>query len=781
MDNQMDVVAQAAQNFRDLTMKNSLAPQMPTMNSMPHPPNAQGGQFPNNINQSVPQEAEPTVPIIELLKNLPQKEEEVSLDTLKKAEVTKIMESFNRGKKVANNHYTSVVQPKLIEREHIYDADKLHYKKKFPRLSEYSEWCSKDVKTTIDWILPSLIEVFTGAENPVSIAGVNVEDDEGASKVQQLLKYQLERKNQYFTLLISVLTSALKVNLGVVKVSWHREEDRKKVQMLIEGNELETINQLFVAAQEGQLDNLEIEALEEAPDLIKCEFDVVKLIENYPKIEYMSPSELRFTPEEADIRECKFVAHRKIVTGDYLMRKEKDGVFKNVKKAIEKVGNVTYTAYDDYAKQDELTNRSQLSDSDTASKQVELYEAYLRVDYNNDGIYEDLIVHAVGDVPVRIAENKYGRPPFFTCSACFDPHEVFGKESFADNLEQMQDLKTALIRQVIINVAKNNQPQMFVNESAVDMDALLSGEEFIPVNGVLSDSIFIPQSLPISNLTMSIVDYAQGEIEAQSGTNRYSQGITADNMNRTATGVSAIMGAAEKKVKLLTQQISENFLIPLFKFLIQLNKKFMDSKQIVRLMNENFVITRDDLDVEFDLIVSTGEGAGTKEAQINYLMILINQLYPQLANMGLVTERSWYQVTKTLLEKMGIRAVGQYILDPAGQEYQQRQAQQAQAQQAQAQQEAQQAASILNLQRKIAEEEIVAGVMKTAISSSTPKVSTKLETLSPFDQAQLLADRRRVLEEVLRVGGEMVAQAGQGQNQPLQGQPPTQAIPLGQG
>ena len=778
---QFDVVGQAAKNFDELTMKNSLMPQMPTMNSMPHPQNAQAPQFPMNLNQGVPQQAMPVPPIIELLKNLPDKEEEVSLDTLKKNEIKKIMESFDRGKKIANNHYTSHIQPKLVEREHIYDADKAHYKQKFPILSESSEWCSKDVKTTIDWILPSLIEVFTGAENPVSIAGVNVEDDEGANKVQQLLKYQLERKNQYFTLLISVLTSALKVNLGVVKVSWHREEDRKKVQMLLEGNELETVNQLFLAAQSGELDNLALEALEEAPDLVKCEFDVIKLIENYPKIEYMSPSELRFTPEEADLRECKFVAHRKIVNGDYLMRKEKDGIFKNVKKAIEKAGNTTYTSYDDKTKQLDLVNRNQLSDSDDASKQVELYEAYLRVDYNNDGIYEDLIIHAVDDVPLRISENKYGRPPFFTCAACFDPHEVFGKESFADNLEQLQDLKTAVIRQVIINTAKNNAPRQFIDERTVDMDALLAGDEFVPVNGDLSASIFSPPPLPISPLTMNLVEYAQGEIEAQSGTNRYSQGITADNMNRTATGVSAIMGAAEKKIKLLTQQISENFLIPLFKFLIQLNKKFMDSRQVVRLMNENFVVTRDDLDVDFDLIVSTGEGVGTKEAQINYLMILINQLYPQLAQLGLVTERSWYQVTKTLLEKMGLRAVGQYVLDPSGTEFQTRQQQAQLAQAQQAQMESQKATELLNLQKQIAEEEIMAGVVKTAVSSAMPKVSTKLETLSPFEQAALMADRRKMLEDILRVGGEMVVRSTQGQDQQLQGQQTAQAVPAGQG
>lgn len=771
--NQFDVVGQAARNYDDLT-NNLLVPQPPTMNSMPHPPDAVGMGIPMPQTQKI----EPP-PIMEFLKNLPDKEPEVSLDTLKKSEIKKIMESFDRGKKAANEHFTNKVQPKLLERERIYDADKHHYKHKFPVLSESSEWCSKDVKTTIDWIIPSIIEVFTGAECPVSIAGVNVEDDEGASKVQQLLKYQLERKNQYFTLLIGVITSALKVNMGVVKVSWHREEDRKRKQFLFQGDDIQSVALLFEAAQNGEIDAIEMKPLEEAPDLVKCEFDEIKLLENYPKIEYMAPAELRFSPEEADLKGCKFVAHRKLVNGDYLMRKEQEGVFKNVDKAIKNAGDVSFTSWDDKNRQISIDQRRQLSDNDKASKVIELYEAYIRVDYNNDGIYEDLIVHAVGDVPIRIAENKYGRPPFFVCSACYDPHEVFGKESFADNLEQLQDLKTALIRQLIINVAKNNSPRQFIDTTRVDMDALLAEEEYVPVNGALSDSVYSPPTLPISNMTMELVQYAQNEIESQTGTNRYSQGLTADNMNKTATGVSAIMGAAEKKVKLLTQQISENFLIPLFKFLIRLNQKFMDSKQVVRLMNENFVVTRKDLDVDYDLIVSTGEGAGIKEAQINYLMILINQLYPQLAQLGLVTERSWYQVTKTLLEKMGIRAVGQYILDPAGQEFQQRQAA---AQQAQAQAqalEAQKATELLDKQEQIANREIYAGVVKSALSRGLPSISVKPENLPPLELARVMADRAKVLEDILRVGGEMIAKANNQPSQPIQGQPPTQGIPMG--
>ena len=96
-----------------------------------------------------------------------EKEEEVSLKTLKKNEVDKIMRAFQRGKDVATSYFDGTIRPKLEERRDMYLASKEHYREKFPRLSETSEFCSRDIKTTIKWMLPSLEEPFLGTDDPV--------------------------------------------------------------------------------------------------------------------------------------------------------------------------------------------------------------------------------------------------------------------------------------------------------------------------------------------------------------------------------------------------------------------------------------------------------------------------------------------------------------------------------------------------------------------------------------------------------------------------------------
>ena len=651
----------------------------------------------------------------------------ISLQSLPKEAIDKIMTAYRQGRDAADNYYKSKIEPALIRRLDVYRADKELYKQKFPRLSELNNWVSRDVKTTIDWIMPSLLEAFTGSDDPVDIVGVNVNDDDNARKIQQLVSYFVTRRNNYFLFMYNLLRDGLEVNMGVAKVYWQREEERQTQEVLADAPMMQ---QLLQAAQMGQVEIYSAEPVTPIGDLLHVVYDEVRVKVNQPILENMSPSELRFTHEARDLHEAKFVAQRKVVYGDYLKRMEAQGVYANVDAAMREAsaGKTQRTQFEIRHNEsaDELTNK--LSDGDDASKEFELYEAYLRVDYNNDGIYENIIVHAVGDTPLKIQDNAFEVPPFFIFAPETDAYAIFGEDSISDTLEQLQDLKTALIRQMIIAVAKNNAPQKFVDESNVDMDALYEGMEYVPVkNGVApQQAMFQPPPIQMDGSAMSLVQYAQNEIESQSGSTRYNQGLDSSSLNHTATGIAAIMGASDKKTKLIARLAAETVWIPMVKFLILLCQKFVDDGQIVRLSDQNMTIRREELSVDYDLIVNVGRGASTKEAQIQYLMVLISQLYPKLEMIGVVNASSWYNIAKELLEAMGIRSTEKYLLDPAGQEFQQAQQAQQQAQQeAQAKEEA-----ILQAQLALKEADVRAKTMA--------KLSARFDDLPIDAQVQAL-------------------------------------------
>lgn len=614
-----------------------------------------------------------------------EKDEEVSLDTLKKKEIDKIMRAFERGKDVATDYFDGTIRPKLQERKQMYLATKEHYRNKFPRLSETSEFCSRDIKTTIKWMLPSLEEPFLGTDDPVDIRAVNIDDDPKAKKVQQLLKYQLQRKNAYPTFIESAWKDALKYNWCVAKVWWRREEDRKRYKQMVSDQNTDFVALLMQEEQAGNAEIIDVKPLKEAPDIFVVTFDRITVTANYPVVQYMSPDELRYTPDGRNIQDAKFIAHRKIVNGDYLKQKEAEGIYKNVDKAMadyeKDSGNVLPDELQVESNRELETIGARLSDDDLASKQFELYECYLHVDYNNDGRFENIIVHAIGTTPIRIAKNEMEMAPFFHFAPEADPINAFNEqEGFTDDLEQQQDIKTAVFRQVITNVAKNNSPQTFVNNN-VDIDALINNDEIVVCDTTENPAtqVYANGQLPISQLAMDVIQYAQNEIEAQSGSTRYSQGLDSNSLNKTATGITAILGQAEKRMKQMSRMFAENFIVPIFKYIILLDQRYMDQEQIIRLTNENIVITKDELNIDYDLIINVGLGPGTKEAQIQYLMVMINQIYPLLAQAGLITPKSWYNIISELLEKMGIRNVQNYMLDPDSEEAQMLQQQQQQA------------------------------------------------------------------------------------------------------
>jgi hypothetical protein len=248
----------------------------------------------------------------------------------------------------------------------------------------------------------------------------------------------------------------------------------------------------------------------------------------------------------------------------------------------------------------------------------------------------------------------------------------------------------------------------------------MAGDEIIPTQGDPTTKVFVPPSLPLSSISMEVVNYAQTEIEARSGSTRYNQGLDSNALNKTATGITAILGQAEKRNKMVARTIAEKFFIPIYRFLILLNQKYLEDEQMVRLTNENVSIRRDDIEIDYDLIINVGQGAGTREAQIQYLMLVLQQIYPQLSPIGIVNPKSYYNLVGKLLETLGLRDVAQYLLDPASPE-------------------AQQAAKTAAEAQAAAQAEAIENSIRLAMAkSSVPRITVPITEFPPDVQQQYI-------------------------------------------
>ena len=65
--------------------------------------------------------------------------------------------------------------------------------------------------------------------------------------------------------------------------------------------------------------------------------------------------------------------------------------------------------------------------------------------------------------------------------------------------------------------------------------------------------------------------------------------------------------------------------------MISLNQQFITDKVVIRLFNKPLIVTPDQLDGSFDLMVNVGIGAGLKELQQSQMLNLLNILEPGFA------------------------------------------------------------------------------------------------------------------------------------------------------
>jgi putative portal protein len=560
----------------------------------------------------------------------------------------------------AEAYQQSIIQPTVRERYNIYYADKEYYANKFPILSKTSSLVSTDVADTIEWALPSLMKVFTGSDEVITVAGVTEEDDQNAEVMQDLLVYQLQRQNKFFPLLYNWMKDALITGLGIIKCYWERTEGWTPETAKLNADALKLLTQTGV-----EITNVE------GPDLMG-DFTVTwnspYYIKNSPKLENILVSEFLYSPDAKNLEDANFVAHRKKVTMSHLRQKEKEGIYANVDKVHPDNGPTTWVmdqvedAIGDHYTP--LHNNQQ----DKAREEVTIYECYTKIDFNNDGILEDMIITIAGDVILRAEPNYMGRHPFFAISPTKDPHRIWVKRSYAELIGELQDMKVALTRQIVQNIALTNDPKMILAEDSINISDYIEGRKVIrkKPGANMGD---VAMSMPVNQLspqTFQFLEWLEGQKENRTGITRYNQGLDANSLNKTATGISAILGQSAQRLELVARMFAETGISELFRFMVSLNQKFVDQDTVVRLTNKQLRISPDDLNGNFDLVVNAGISISTKESTIMTLQTMLTALMQtQAAGIPIVTPQNIYNLFKKWIESAGFKNYNDYVTDPA--------------------------------------------------------------------------------------------------------------------
>jgi len=549
-----------------------------------------------------------------------------------------------------------------------------------------SQVVSTDVADTVETILPNLLRIFTASDQVVKCEPVKSEDVPLAEQATNYINYIFNKDNNGFSILYTWFKDALLEKNGIVKVFWddslsveqetYENLNDQEYQLLLDDTNVEVVShEEFIDEKGKELLDKAKEVAEQTGQVIsdiptpKLHNVIIKRTSNYGsvKIENVPPEEFLIQRTAKSIESANFVAHRVLKTRSDLIEMGYDP---------EIVENLP-TSNNIILNDERLTRFSDIDQSpfnnapDETTQEIEIYECYVKVDMDGDGIAELRKVCVAGESGYEILSNEScDNIPFCSLTPIPMPHRFYGR-SVSELVEDVQLVKSTVMRQLLDNMYLTNNNRVAIMDGMVNLDDLLTSRP----GGVVRtkqppNQVMMPmQSQTISQQAFPLLEYLDTVRETRTGITRYNQGLDADSLNKTATGVNAIMTQSQMRMELIARVFAETGIKDLFRRIFELTCKYQDKERIVELNNQFVPVKPTEWKNKFNISITVGLGSGSKEQQI---MMLNNILERQLQAFQLQGNREFpmvslkniYNSLAKIIENAGLKNVENYFVNP---------------------------------------------------------------------------------------------------------------------
>jgi hypothetical protein len=308
---------------------------------------------------------------------------------------------------------------------------------------------------------------------------------------------------------------------------------------------------------------------------------------------------------------------------------------------------------------------------DPASREIWLSECYVRIDEDGDGYAELRKIVAAGTTSYTILDDEpIPCVPIAALCPVPVPHKFFGL-SVADLVKDIQLIRSTLLRSMLDNIYLQNNSRVAVVDGQVELDDLLTSRPGGIVRQHAPGMVEPLITAPLGPAAFNIFEALEAIRENRTGVTRYNQGLDASSLNQTATGISAIMGAAAARMELIARIFSEGGVRRLFKLLLKTMIASPMKEWTVRLRGEWVPFTPQNWNADMDVEVEVGLGVGQAAERIGNLsriMEIQRQVGESPLGALLLTPDHIYRSTQKLAEAMGFKIEEQFFKDPQGQQ-----------------------------------------------------------------------------------------------------------------
>lgn len=516
-----------------------------------------------------------------------------------------------------------------------------------PDIPDRSSIVSSDVADTVNWMLPALLRPFVQSQDAMECEPSRPEFSEQAKIASEYLKLLFWKRNRGFNVLHQWFMDGLIQKVGFAKVFWEEYEEDAE----------EHYKGLLPEQVEELLKDSDVEPVDKEASTIMVEgqpievFDItVKRVQKKGRCRVLGcpPEEMRVHPRSRYGEPLTFIAQQ----------------FYRTKAELEADGyDLDNVAANDGWHMEQIERASTqtpwfFDQSDGELQRYLCSECYIKLDQDDDGIPEWRKVFMIGST-VKDDEKVDDHPFVFFCPNPM-PHVFFG-ECPADQALQPQRLRTSLMRAVADNVYLSVNQRTGIVEGQVNLDDLLNNR---PGGVVRMKSLNALQPIPQGGLDQSawqFVEWGEQWKEQRTGFTRYSQGMSADALNPTATGVSLITEKADQRMELMARVAAES-VRNLFEKVMKCVCRYQSKADQVELFGQWLMIDPREWVDGFHVHINVGLGTGSKD-KISAVMAQIFQMQGPLVQSGAIPPQAVILAARKFAEGAGITSPEQYFPD----------------------------------------------------------------------------------------------------------------------
>ena len=531
-----------------------------------------------------------------------------------------------------------------------------------------SQVVSYDVQDTIESALPQLLKVFVAGDKVVQFDPKGPEDQEAAEQETDYINHVVMEQNEGFKIFYVWFKDALLSKNGYIKVYAEEEEEEEEyeykglsdaqLQMLASDEGTEVLEHTGYPDPSVNMDVVYQQAamngVDPATVMQPMLHDVkLKVTEKNTEIhiENVAPENIMVSVEVngPNLQDAKFVQHREVM--------QLADIAESFDKPLDYIKSVMSDLRDTF---EEESNARDIYDEEY-DRAIESQEALVKDTYIKlDG--ERYRVVVLGNTVLYKEKCEY--VPFACITPMIMPHRHIGR-SYADLTMDIQLIKSTLIRGQLDNMYLANNGRYAISDR-VNLDDMLTSRPggIVRVEGDPMSGIMPLSHPPLPASSFGMVEYMDSMKEKRTGVTAYNQGLDANSLNKTATGVAQIMNASQQRIELVARTFAETGVKELFKLVHRLVRTTLTKPDIVRMRNKWVEVDPREWEDRNDLSISVGLGAGNKDQQLAHLMSILN-MQKEAIQIGLTSPEKIYNALAKLTQNAGFKNPEEFWTNPS--------------------------------------------------------------------------------------------------------------------